>query len=132
LFTALLILFLLLNFFPKSTFPNLLSRLSLSPATLSLSVLCAGSHRRLSLSGDALCFLCSGDTICRSLLRLSSKKLEQQLKEVGSKLETPPSTKDALVKLLKVLYLHFSFFFFELRLCSVWLLRKFQERKLRI
>uniref|UniRef100_A0A2N9I069 Uncharacterized protein n=1 Tax=Fagus sylvatica TaxID=28930 RepID=A0A2N9I069_FAGSY len=31
-----------------------------------------------------------------------AQKLEQQLKEVGSKLETPPSTKDALVKLLKV------------------------------
>ncbi|GMY36602.1 sister chromatid cohesion protein PDS5 homolog A isoform X4 [Fagus crenata] len=30
-----------------------------------------------------------------------AQKLEQQLKEVGSKLETPPSTKDALVKLLK-------------------------------
>ncbi|KDO78569.1 hypothetical protein CISIN_1g000310mg [Citrus sinensis] len=29
------------------------------------------------------------------------EKLEQQLKEVGSKLETPPSTKDGLVKLLK-------------------------------
>lgn len=29
------------------------------------------------------------------------EKLEQQLKEVGSKLETPPSTKDSLVKLLK-------------------------------
>lgn len=29
-------------------------------------------------------------------------KLEQQLKEVGSKLETPPATKDALIKLLKV------------------------------
>ncbi|KAG8649135.1 hypothetical protein MANES_08G068700v8 [Manihot esculenta] len=28
-------------------------------------------------------------------------KLEQQLKEVGSKLETPPATKDALIKLLK-------------------------------
>lgn len=30
------------------------------------------------------------------------EKVEQQLKEVGSKLETPPLTKDALVKLLKV------------------------------
>ncbi|PON57633.1 Coatomer beta subunit [Parasponia andersonii] len=30
-----------------------------------------------------------------------AQKLEQQLKEVGSKLETPPATKDALVKLLK-------------------------------
>ncbi|XP_048323371.1 sister chromatid cohesion protein PDS5 homolog A [Ziziphus jujuba] len=30
-----------------------------------------------------------------------SQKLEQQLKEVGSKLDNPPSTKDALVKLLK-------------------------------
>jgi hypothetical protein len=47
------------NVFPKLTFPNILSRLSLinslSPARLSLSVLCAGSHRQLSLSGDALC-----------------------------------------------------------------------------
>lgn len=31
-----------------------------------------------------------------------AQKLEQQLKEVGSKLETPHSSKDALVKLLKV------------------------------
>lgn len=31
-----------------------------------------------------------------------AQKLEQQLKELGSKLDTPPSTKDALVKLLKV------------------------------
>jgi hypothetical protein len=31
-----------------------------------------------------------------------AQKLQQQLREVGSKLETPPSTKDALVKLLKV------------------------------
>ncbi|XP_042945591.1 sister chromatid cohesion protein PDS5 homolog B isoform X3 [Carya illinoinensis] len=30
-----------------------------------------------------------------------AQKLQQQLKEVGSKLETPPSTKDALVRLLK-------------------------------
>ncbi|XP_038690339.1 sister chromatid cohesion protein PDS5 homolog A-like isoform X1 [Tripterygium wilfordii] len=30
-----------------------------------------------------------------------SQKLQQQLKEVGSKLETPPSSKDALIKLLK-------------------------------
>ncbi|XWS18109.1 hypothetical protein CRYUN_Cryun32bG0013400 [Craigia yunnanensis] len=30
-----------------------------------------------------------------------AQKLEQQLKEVGSKLESPPSTKDALLKLLK-------------------------------
>ncbi|KAJ7946452.1 Sister chromatid cohesion PDS5-like protein [Quillaja saponaria] len=30
-----------------------------------------------------------------------AQKLQQQLKEVGSKLETPPSTKDALIKLLK-------------------------------
>lgn len=45
--------------------------------------------------------------------RRMAQKLEQQLKEVGSKLETPPSTKDALVKLLKVFYLHFSFFFFS-------------------
>ncbi|XP_062162943.1 sister chromatid cohesion protein PDS5 homolog A [Alnus glutinosa] len=30
-----------------------------------------------------------------------AQKLQQQLREVGSKLETPPSTKDALVKLLK-------------------------------
>ncbi|KAF3451892.1 hypothetical protein FNV43_RR07988 [Rhamnella rubrinervis] len=30
-----------------------------------------------------------------------AQKLEQQLKELGSKLEAPPSTKDALVKLLK-------------------------------
>ncbi|KAK7859921.1 anoctamin-like protein [Quercus suber] len=31
-----------------------------------------------------------------------AQKLQLQLKEVGSKLETPPSTKDSLVKLLKV------------------------------
>ncbi|KAF5742835.1 sister chromatid cohesion protein PDS5 A isoform X1 [Tripterygium wilfordii] len=30
-----------------------------------------------------------------------AQKLQQQLKEVGSKLETPPSSKDALIKLLK-------------------------------
>ncbi|KAG6641941.1 sister chromatid cohesion protein PDS5 homolog B-like [Carya illinoinensis] len=30
-----------------------------------------------------------------------AQKIQQQLKEVGSKLETPPSTKDALVRLLK-------------------------------
>lgn len=31
-----------------------------------------------------------------------AEELGQQLREVGSRLETPPSTKDALVKLLKV------------------------------
>lgn len=31
-----------------------------------------------------------------------SQKLQQQLKELGSKLESPPASKDALVKLLKV------------------------------
>lgn len=31
-----------------------------------------------------------------------AQKLQQQLKEVGSKLESPPASKDALVKLLKV------------------------------
>ena len=30
------------------------------------------------------------------------KKLEEKLKEVGSKLETLPSTKDGVIKLLKV------------------------------
>ena len=44
-----------------------------------------------------------------------AQKLQLQLKEVGSKLETPPSTKDSLVKLLKVLLPTFLFclFFFE-------------------
>ncbi|RZR94051.1 hypothetical protein BHM03_00022675 [Ensete ventricosum] len=31
-----------------------------------------------------------------------AQKLQQQLKEVGSKLENPPASKDALIKLLKV------------------------------
>ena len=66
------------------------------------------------------------------------QKLQLQLKEVKSKLETPPSTKDSLVKLLKIFYLHSSFaFFFPLKfllhffffksfkfLLSVWFLRK--------
>lgn len=34
--------------------------------------------------------------------KMLGEELEQQLKEVGSKLETPPSNKDALLKLLKV------------------------------
>ena len=45
-----------------------------------------------------------------------AQKLQLQLKEVGSKLETPPSTKDSLVKLLKVLLPTFLFclsFFFQ-------------------
>lgn len=37
------------------------------------------------------------------------QKLELQLRELGSKLESPPSTKDALVKLLKVCHL-----------CKIW------------
>jgi hypothetical protein len=45
-----------------------------------------------------------------------AQKLQQQLREVGSKLETPPSTKDALVKLLKVR--HF---------ISVWFLRNLRK-----
>lgn len=31
-----------------------------------------------------------------------AQRLQQQLKEVGSKLESPPASKDALIKLLKV------------------------------
>jgi hypothetical protein len=49
-----------------------------------------------------------------------TQKLQQQLREVGSKLETPPSTKDALVKLLKVR--HF---------LSVWYLRKLRKNDAR-
>ena len=46
-----------------------------------------------------------------------AQKLQLQLKEVGSKLETPPSTKDSLVKLLKVLLPTFLFcLFFSLKL----------------
>ena len=64
-----------------------------------------------------------------------AQKLQLQLKEVGSKLETPPSTKDSLVKLLKVLLPTFLFcLFFSLKLLflfsvfqfalSVWFPRK--------
>lgn len=37
------------------------------------------------------------------LSRMANQKLQQQLKDLGSKLDTLPSTKDSLVKLLKVL-----------------------------
>ena len=65
-----------------------------------------------------------------------AQKLQLQLKEVGSKLETPPSTKDSLVKLLKVLLptflfcLFFSFkllLFFQFSVCALCLV---PEKKL--
>lgn len=37
------------------------------------------------------------------LSRMANQKLQQQLRDLGSKLDTLPSTKDSLVKLLKVL-----------------------------
>ncbi|OMO64697.1 sister chromatid cohesion protein, PDS5 B-like protein [Corchorus olitorius] len=38
-----------------------------------------------------------------------AQKVEQQLKELGSKLDSPPSSKDALLKLLKARILPLSF-----------------------
>lgn len=42
---------------------------------------------------------------CVLLIRTMPHKLQKQLKELGSKLKSPPASKDALLKLLKVICL---------------------------